>query len=184
MVRRIRLTEDVLKAYHKNPRQITHEQYGDLEKWLAQFGDLSGITHNLPTDETITGNQRCRVIDINECEIVIEHKYDEPDEQGTVGLGYVIWQGNRYNYRQVVWDERTAEQANVIANRAGGSWNFDILANEWQLDDLLEWGFEERDLQLDWGVPNFEPVDESEQPRLDQKAPITCPHCGKEFVPA
>ncbi len=32
-------------------------------------------------------------------------------------------------------------------------------------------------------VPNFEPVDESEQPRLDQKALITCPHCGSEFIP-
>lgn len=32
--------------------------------------------------------------------------------------------------------------------------------------------------------PDFAPVDVSEQPRLDQKAPITCPHCGKEFVPA
>ena len=140
-----------MKQYHKNPRQITHRQYGDLEKWLAQFGDLSGITHNLSSDETITGNQRCRVIDINECEIVIEHKLDEPDEQGTVGLGYVIWQGNRYNYRQVVWDERTAEAANIIANRAGGSWDFDVLADQWHLPDLLEWGFEESDLQLDWG---------------------------------
>ena len=173
-----------MKRYHKNPRQITHRQYGDLEKWLAQFGDLSGITHNLPTDETITGNQRCRVIDINECEIVIEHKLDEPDEQGTVGLGYVIWQGNRYNYRQVVWDERTAEAANIIANKSGGTWDVDILADQWDLSDLLEWGFEESDLQLDWGVPDFQPVGEDEQPRLDQKAPITCPHCGMEFVPA
>lgn len=31
--------------------------------------------------------------------------------------------------------------------------------------------------------PNFEPTQESDQPRLDQKAPITCPHCGEEFIP-
>ena len=31
--------------------------------------------------------------------------------------------------------------------------------------------------------PDFEPVDVSEQPRLDQKSPVTCPHCGEEFVP-
>ena len=31
--------------------------------------------------------------------------------------------------------------------------------------------------------PNFLPVDASEQPRLDQKKPVTCPHCGEEFVP-
>lgn len=32
-------------------------------------------------------------------------------------------------------------------------------------------------------VPNFSPVGIEEQPRLDQKAPVTCPHCGEEFVP-
>ena len=31
--------------------------------------------------------------------------------------------------------------------------------------------------------PDFEPVDESEQPRLDQKSPVTCPACGHEFIP-
>ena len=31
--------------------------------------------------------------------------------------------------------------------------------------------------------PDFAPVDVSEQPRLDQKKPITCPHCGAEFTP-
>lgn len=31
--------------------------------------------------------------------------------------------------------------------------------------------------------PNFEPVGAETQPRLDQKAPITCPHCGQEFRP-
>jgi ParB family chromosome partitioning protein len=33
------------------------------------------------------------------------------------------------------------------------------------------------------GVPNFQPVGIDEQGRLDQKKPITCPHCGAEFVP-
>ena len=40
-----------------------------------------------------------------------------------------------------------------------------------ELDELLE------------RVPDFEPVGASEQPRLDQKKPITCPHCGEEFTP-
>ena len=31
-------------------------------------------------------------------------------------------------------------------------------------------------------VPNFAPGSEDEQGRLDQKAPITCPHCGKDFT--
>lgn len=31
--------------------------------------------------------------------------------------------------------------------------------------------------------PDFAPVGEDEQGRLDQKSPIKCPHCGAEFVP-
>lgn len=30
--------------------------------------------------------------------------------------------------------------------------------------------------------PSFTPGTEDEQGRLDQKAPITCPHCGKSFI--
>ena len=32
-------------------------------------------------------------------------------------------------------------------------------------------------------VPDFQPVGEDEQPRLDQKKPVECPECGHEFVP-
>lgn len=32
-------------------------------------------------------------------------------------------------------------------------------------------------------VPDFAPVSADEQGRLDQKAPVTCPHCGESFVP-
>jgi len=32
--------------------------------------------------------------------------------------------------------------------------------------------------------PDFDAVNIDEQPRLDQKAPITCPHCGQEFTPS
>jgi len=155
-----------MKQYHKNPRQITSKEYADLQKWLIQLGDLGGVVHDLNSDEIIGGNQRSRVFDINRCELVVEHAFDEPDEQGTVGLGYVIWQGKRYAYRQVRWDERQCEQANIIANKAGGSWDFDLLANEWDIPDLLDWGFKPYEIGVvgdpddpnaHWeGMPEFE----------------------------
>lgn len=39
-------------------------------------------------------------------------------------------------------------------------------------------------LAQDMGImpPDFQPVDIGEQPRLDQKKPIICPHCGHEFI--
>ena len=173
-----------MKRYHKNPRQITERQFDLLAESLDDLGDLSGIVHDLNTDEIISGNQRSLVFDIDQCEIVIEHE-QEADRQGTVGLGYIIWQGNRYAYRQVRWTPKQCEMVNIKANRLGGEWDFDILANEFELDELLEWGFTKYDLELAGAlVPDFEPVDESEQPRLDQKAPVTCPECGHEFVPS
>lgn len=32
-------------------------------------------------------------------------------------------------------------------------------------------------------TPRFEPVDGMTQPRLDKRAPLTCPECGHEFSP-
>lgn len=44
----------------------------------------------------------------------------------------------------------------------------------WDADELKDLGLI---------VPDFQPVGIDEQGRLDQKKPITCPHCGKEFTP-
>ena len=174
-----------MKSYHKNPRQITERQYKDLEKWLLELGDLSGIVHDLNSDEIVAGNQRGRVFDINQCEIVKVQEFDEPDKQGTVALGYVVWEGNRYGYRAVRWTERQCEQANIIANAVGGGWDWDKLANEFDTGDLLDWGLTEFDLQMhEVIIPDFMPVGEDEQPRLDQKKPVICPECGHEFEPS
>jgi DNA modification methylase len=137
------------RQYHKNPRQITTKQMTMLAHDLAELGDLSGIVHDLNTDELIGGNQRSKIFRLDECEIQLSEQYDAPDEQGTVALGYVIWQGKKYTYRQVRWDAKTAEKANIVANKAGGTWDFDILADNFELDDLLEWGFEPFEFGLD-----------------------------------
>ena len=143
-----------MKNYHKNPRTITDKQFSDLQQWLTELGDLSGIVHDLNSDEIVAGNQRGRVFDINQCEIVLVEEYAEPDQQGTVAVGHVTWEGHRYGYRAVRWSAKQCEKANVVANRAGGEWDFDVLANEFELGELLEWGFTEYDFQLagvDWG---------------------------------
>ena len=84
----------------------------------------------------------------------------------------------------------------AIYSRQIGAWDWDVLS-AWEPTELTAWGFDV-DLLTDWrrdvaaldnfiaseNPPNFEPVDESEQPRLDQKSSITCPHCGEEFIPS
>ena len=164
-----------MKNYHKNPRQIKDKQFRDLRAWLLELGDLSGIVHDLNSDEVIGGNQRMRAIDIAKCEIVLIEEPHDPDVQGTVAHGYVIWQGAKYNYRQVRWTEQQCEKANIVANKAGGSWNFETLANEFDVGELLEWGFTEMELG---GVPEFREYDEG---IADDVEMLTCPHCGKGF---
>jgi hypothetical protein len=137
-----------LNHYHKNPRQITKKQFADLQDSLRRLGDLSGVVHDLTTDEIIGGNQRMDVFDLKTCQIEISERFEQPDAQGTVARGWVIWQGHRYTYRAVMWDEKTREEANIRANKSGGSWDKDVLANEWEVNDLLEWGFEKIELGI------------------------------------
>lgn len=169
-----------MKHYHKNPRQITKKQFADLQDSLRRLGDLSGIVHDLNSDEIIGGNQRMDVFDVKSAQIELTEKFDQPDEQGTVARGFVIWQDKKYTYRAVMWDDKTREEANIRANKAGGSWDFDMLANEFEIPDLLEWGFSADELGI---VPDFEPVGVEEQGRLDEKKRVTCPECGHEFTP-
>ena len=118
----------------------------ELATWLRELGDLSGIVHDLNSDQIIGGNQRSKVIDINNCKISIEHKSSRPDKQGTVGLGYVIWEGKRYSYRQVRWTKKQCEQANIIANKAGGDWDMELLKKYFKEADLLDWGWSDDEL--------------------------------------
>lgn len=99
-------------------------------------------------------------------EPVIVERYEQPDEQGTLAHGFIIWQDKRYAYRLVDWDEQTAREANIAANLEGGSWSWDILANQWP--DMGEFGFND-DLLKEWKVDiaalsNFI---ESEKPAKD-----------------
>lgn len=156
-----------MKQYHKNPRQIKKKEYSQLEEWLRELGDLSGIVHDLNSDEIIGGNQRSRVFNIDKCQIEITQKLEKPDDQGTVALGFVVWEGKRYAYRQVRWNEKQCEKANIVANKAGGSWDFDILANEFELDELLEWGFSEKELGMSPEKEEKEQAEEEPDAEID-----------------
>jgi len=152
-----------LVPYVANPRQITEKQAKDLKASLERFGVADPIIIN--TDNTIIGgHQRKKILE--------SLMGIDPDYEIDV----------RVPDRKLSIDEM--RELNVRLNKNMGEWNFDTLANNFELDDLKDWGFSDFEL-YDAGLetPDFEPVDESEQPRLDQKSPITCPYCGEEFIP-
>jgi hypothetical protein len=130
------------KHYHKNPRRISDKQLTDLERWLDELGDLSGIVHDLNSDEIPAGNQRSKVFGIikDEGTITLTERLDEPTRQGTIGRGYIEWHGERYGYRQVRWTAEQCERANLIANTAGGTFEWGELP-KFDKDLLNEVGF-------------------------------------------
>ena len=170
-----------MQQYSKNPRKISEAQLEQLKQNIQELGDLSGIVHCLNTDEIISGNQRSKVININECEIEIVKQYDEPNEQGTIALGFVIFENQRLNYRQVRWNEKQREKACITANALGGEFDYKILQSEFDTELLKGWGIEDIDNHRLLDMDNFFNEEKAEVKEKRKKI-VTCPHCGKEIA--
>jgi len=124
-----------LKPYSKNPRNITEQGLKDLKKSVDKFGLAEPIVINL--DLTIIGGHgRVLTLKANgtkECDCYIPNR--------------------KLNDKEV-------EELNIRLNKnQAGFFNFDILANEFDLNELLEWGFNEREL----GGLSIEKINEMEE---------------------
>ena len=64
-------------------------------------------------------------------------------------------------------------------NMAFGEMDWELLSAEFEIEELTNWGFDEKELM---GLA-AEPSDEEHQGRLDQKTPVTCPKCGHSWSP-
>ena len=134
-----------MNKYHKNPRVLTEKQFKLLERDLKELGDLSGIVHDINSNEIISGNQRVSVFTPSDSDIEIIEEFNPPTKTGTIATGWIKYNGERYSYRRVKWTPEKCEKANIVANKAGGSWDWDILANEFDFDSLKDWGFSEEE---------------------------------------
>lgn len=172
--------------YKTNPRSITEKDFELLKESLKRNGDLSGIVHDLNSNQVVGGNQRSRAVNLfdGNAEIVIETQYDEPDNQGTVAWGYVLWEGNRYSYRAVRFTPEQCDEANILANSVGGDWDWDILANMFEPEKLVDMGFKTWQVGLhlqEEGREGDKPP--SVFPSFDEnlKTEYCCPSCGYEW---
>lgn len=125
-----------------NPR-IANEHFDNtLDASMSQFGDISGITNNMLTGNMVTGHQRVRKLQHRYgagAKIFVEQRFAEPDQYGTVAIGFVGVEGTtvRFAYREVMWDEGTEKAANIAANRIEAAWDTDLLAKiDYELSQL------------------------------------------------
>lgn len=122
-----------LKEWHKNPRVLTKKGLEDLTKSIKRFGVAEPLVCN--TDFTVCGGHgRLKVIKelgINEIDVYIPER---------------------------TLAEKQFEELNIRLNKnIAGQFDFDILANQFEPDELIEWGFEKFELGM---------IDEAEFPEI------------------
>ncbi len=110
-----------LKPATYNPRQISTKQYKDLKSSVEKFGLVDPIITN--KDFTIIGgHQRYKI-----CK---ELKHKEID--------CVVLDLSKEEEREL----------NIRLNKNTGDFDMDILANEFDIDELVDWGFKHIDLDI------------------------------------
>lgn len=112
-----------MKEYKNNPRLITTTQYGDLTKSLKRLGDISGIVHDVETDEIICGNQRMAAIGFDDTCIRIVKKYETIQPDKTIAIGFIEKDDIVLNYRAVIFTESERAIASLSANKMGGTFD-------------------------------------------------------------
>ena len=116
---------DDLIAAEYNPRQLTEEQYKNLSDSIKRFGVVDPIIINKNKNRkniVIGGHQRinvCRKLKLKEIPCLeIDLTYDEERE------------------------------LNIRLNKNTGEWDFDMLGNMFDISDLKDWGFSEKELKI------------------------------------
>ena len=126
-----------LKPATYNPRQITTKQYNDLKESIDKFGIVDPIIIN--KDNTIIGgHQRYKIWK----EKAKESNVDD------ITIPCVVLELNKEQEREL----------NVRLNKNTGEFDMDILANEFDIDELVDWGFKHIDLGL-----NIDKIDDEKE---------------------
>jgi len=143
--------KDLIGAEY-NPRELTEKQYKDLKDSLLRFGVVDPILVNVNKDRKniiIGGHQRTRV-----------------------------WQDLGNEEIDCVELDLTLDQErelNVRLNKNTGQFNMDALANYFDQDELVDWGFE----SFEFGVQDFDVDEVEEEETTDKKeSKNTCEYCG------
>jgi DNA modification methylase len=110
-----------LKPATYNPRQISTKQYNDLKESVEKFSLVDPIIINRDLT-VIGGHQRLKI-----CK---ELKHTEID--------CVVLDLSKEEEREL----------NIRLNKNTGEFDMDILANEFDIDELVDWGFKHIDLDI------------------------------------
>lgn len=124
--------DDLIFAEY-NPRELTKEQYKDLRDSISRFGLVDPlIVNSNPKRKNVLvgGHQRARI---------------------AKDLGF-----EKIHCALINLDINEEKELNIRLNKNQGQWDWDELANNFEINELKNWGFSEEELSL------------SEQPELEE----------------
>ena len=163
-----RVPIDKINPAKYNPRkdlQPGDPEYEKLKKSIQEFDLVEPLIMNKRGNVLIGGHQRLKILkELGHTEVEVSI-VDLPAEK--------------------------EKALNLALNKISGEWDMPMLKDILEeLDtgelDIEITGFdmsEVEDLMTQFHVPDFQPVGEDEQPRLDEKKKVVCPECKCEFTP-
>ena len=138
-IEKIKISE--VKLNPNNPRLIKDDKFTKLVKSIKDFPQMLEIRPIVVNSDMVIlgGNMRfkaCKEAGLKEVPVIIADNLTEEQQREFL----------------------------IKDNTSGGEWNFNMLANEWDIEQLDEWGLD---------IPNFEPdvVLEAEEDDFDATPP-------------
>ena len=130
-----------LKFADYNPRTLTEKQFKDLKNSINEFGLVDPVIINKNPERKnviVGGLQRVRVA------------------KG-MGMEYIPCV-------EVNLDLKRERELNVRLNRNVGGWDYDVLADQFDMAELVDWGFSEKNLyglfdDIDYSILEDDDVD-------------------------
>lgn len=141
-----------LRPHPHNPRKMTKEQYSHLKKSLEKFGliDKPIVTkiEGCEDFQVIAGHQRLKILkEIGQKEV-------------------------ECSICTVILSQQDIDELLIRHNKNTGEWDWDELANSFDVVDLFESGFTADELHLE--------SEDNPKDKKDKKKQ-TCPECGHQF---
>ena len=134
-----------LRENPENPRSISGEKFEKLVNSIRQFPEMM--------------EARPIVVDQNNVILGGNMRFKAAKEAGLQEVDVYV----------ASWDEAKNPEFIIKDNVGFGEWDWDALANEWNEEELQDWGLE---------IPGFE--DPEEEPQEEEEKFDICDFCGKD----
>ena len=142
MIKKVKITEVISNP--NNPRLIKDDKFKKLVKSIQDFPDMLNVRPIVVNKDMVVlgGNMRLKAI----------------KEAGIKEINIEI----------VDWSEDKQKEFIIKDNASFGEWDWDDLANNWDAEELTDWGLD---------IPNFTNNDIKEKQDNTINV-LTCPNCG------